>query len=486
MLPGDVRARKAHGGLLRHFALCRMPGASMFIKNTQDQIVASTVRIRIHCCSSLRQNGAIHASFIIVGLARPVNDKPITFFGIFWRALALVFDETRPRVLSSSHGARLCARRRMKDRRTAEMRKTRSFLIGGVPIGGGAPVTVQSMTNTDSRNAEETLAQVRALAAAGCDIVRLSVYDELCLAALPAILAGSPVPLVADIHYRADLAVGAMELGVAKVRINPGNIGSMSAVRRVADCAKAHGVPIRIGVNSGSIEKEILARDGGVTARGMVDSALSHARLLEEAGFHDIVLSLKASSVPLSVAAYELAAAETDYPLHVGITEAGLPGAGNIKSAVGIGALLLRGIGDTIRVSLTGSPIPEAQAAIDILKAVGLRRDYVNVISCPTCGRTGIDVAAIAQRASRELADIRVPLTVAVMGCVVNGPGEAREADVGIAGGGLSASSTAGGANGGYSVGALFEKGKPPIKVEGDLAGILIQRAREIAREKEA
>ncbi|MEG0995426.1 MAG: flavodoxin-dependent (E)-4-hydroxy-3-methylbut-2-enyl-diphosphate synthase [Clostridia bacterium] len=374
----------------------------------------------------------------------------------------------------------------MKDRRTAEMRKTRSFLIGGVPIGGGAPVTVQSMTNTDSRNAEETLAQVRALAAAGCDIVRLSVYDELCLAALPAILAGSPVPLVADIHYRADLAVGAMELGVAKVRINPGNIGSMSAVRRVADCAKAHGVPIRIGVNSGSIEKEILARDGGVTARGMVDSALSHARLLEEAGFHDIVLSLKASSVPLSVAAYELAAAETDYPLHVGITEAGLPGAGNIKSAVGIGALLLRGIGDTIRVSLTGSPIPEAQAAIDILKAVGLRRDYVNVISCPTCGRTGIDVAAIAQRASRELADIRVPLTVAVMGCVVNGPGEAREADVGIAGGGLSASSTAGGANGGYSVGALFEKGKPPIKVEGDLAGILIQRAREIAREKEA
>ncbi|MEG1196529.1 MAG: flavodoxin-dependent (E)-4-hydroxy-3-methylbut-2-enyl-diphosphate synthase [Clostridia bacterium] len=302
------------------------------------------------------------------------------------------------------------------------MRKTRSFLVGGVPMGGGAPVSVQSMTNTDSRNASATLQQISALAAAGCDIVRLSIYDEACLAALPAIVAGSPVPLVADIHYRADLAVGAMECGIAKVRINPGNIGSEQGVHRVADCAKMHHVPIRIGVNSGSIERDILARDGGVTARGMVDSALTHAKLLESVGFHDIALSLKASSVPLTVAAYELAAKETDYPLHVGVTEAGLPGAGNIKSAVGIGALLLQGIGDTIRVSLTGSPIPEVQAAIDILRAVGLRSGFVNVISCPTCGRTGIDVAAIAARVERELADIRVPLTVAVMGCVVNAP----------------------------------------------------------------
>lgn len=315
------------------------------------------------------------------------------------------------------------------------MRNTRAFHIGGVPIGGGAPVTVQSMTNTDSRDATATLRQVRALADAGCDIIRLSVYDEACLDALPAIIAGSPVPLVADIHYRADLAVGAMERGIAKVRINPGNIGSADGVRRVADCARAHHVPIRVGVNSGSIEKEILAREGGVTARGMVDSALSHARLLEDAGFHDIVLSLKASGVPLTVAAYELAAKETDYPLHVGVTEAGLPGAGNIKSAIGIGALLLKGIGDTVRVSLTGSPIPEAAAAIDILRAVGLRTGYVNVVSCPTCGRTGIDVAAIARRVESELGDIRVPLTVAVMGCVVNGPGEAREADLGLAGG---------------------------------------------------
>lgn len=367
------------------------------------------------------------------------------------------------------------------------MRNTRSFFIGPLPIGGGAPVTVQSMTNTDTRDAAATLSQVRALAQAGCDIVRLSVYDEQCLEALPAIIEGSPVPLVADIHYRADLAVGAMERGIAKVRINPGNIGSVREVRRVADCAKMHHVPIRIGVNSGSVEKEILAQEGGVTAHGMLRSALGHARLLEEAGFHDIVLSLKASSVPLTVEAYRLAAKETDYPLHVGVTEAGLPGAGNIKSAIGIGALLLDGIGDTIRVSLTGSPIPEAAAAIDILRAVGLRTGYVNVVSCPTCGRTGIDVAAIARRVESELADIRVPLTVAVMGCVVNGPGEAREADIGLAGGGLSrAGGSAGGEGSSYAVGAIFEKGKAPEKVEGDLAAILIERARRLAQERAA
>ncbi len=364
------------------------------------------------------------------------------------------------------------------------MPSTRGFFIGSVPIGGGNPVTVQSMTNTDTRDVPATLAQIRALAAAGCDIVRLSVYDEECLPAVKLLVEQSPVPLVADIHFRADLAVGAMERGVAKVRINPGNIGSAREVRRVADCAKAHRVPIRIGVNSGSVEKEILRRDGGVTARGMVDSALFHARLLEKEGFEAIVLSLKASSVPLTVQAYQLAARETDYPLHVGVTEAGLPGAGNIKSAVGIGALLLQGIGDTVRVSLTGSPIPEAQAAIEILQAVGLRRNFVNVISCPTCGRTGVDVAAIAKRVQEELADVRVPLTVAVMGCVVNGPGEAREADVGLAGGGMAASAD-GGQGGQYAVGALFERGKPPRRVEGDLAGQLIARAREIAKAKE-
>ena len=291
------------------------------------------------------------------------------------------------------------------------MSATRSFFIGKVPIGGGAPVSVQSMTNTDSRDAAATLQQIRELAQAGCDIVRLSVYDEDCLKALPAIVDGSPVPLVADIHFRADLAVGAIERGVAKVRINPGNIGGMEKVRRVADCARMHHVPIRIGVNSGSIEKDILRREGGVTARGMLDSALSHARLLEEAGFHDIVLSLKASSVPLTVAAYELAAKETDYPLHVGVTEAGLPGAGNIKSAIGIGALLLQGIGDTVRVSLTGSPIPEAQAAIDILRACGLRKSYVERGQLPDLRPHRHRRGGHRPTGCRnELCDIRVPI----------------------------------------------------------------------------
>ncbi len=365
------------------------------------------------------------------------------------------------------------------------MRTTRAMMIGSVPIGGGAPVTVQSMTNTDTRDAQATLAQVRALAQAGADIVRISVYDDACLPALRQIVDGSPVPIVADIHYRADLAIGALENGAAKVRINPGNIGSEAKVRLVADCARAHHAPIRIGVNSGSVEKEILHRDGCVTAQGMLDSALKHARLLENAGFSDIVLSLKATDVPLTVAAYELAAQATDYPLHVGVTEAGLPGDGNIKSAIGIGSLLLHGIGETIRVSLTGDPLPEVAAGLDILRACGLRRDYVNVLSCPTCGRTGIDVAAIAAQVKRALSDVRIPLTVAVMGCVVNGPGEAREADIGLAGGGLAEGGGAGGEGGAYDVGAIFEKGKPPQRVQGDLAAILIERTRQLIRERE-
>lgn len=351
------------------------------------------------------------------------------------------------------------------------MRNTRSFFIGPLPIGGGAPVTVQSMTNTDTRDAAATLSQVRALAQAGCDIVRLSVYDEQCLEALPAIIEGSPVPLVADIHYRADLAVGAMERGIAKVRINPGNIGGEANVRMLADCARMHRIPIRIGVNSGSIEKDILEKYGGPTAEGMVESALQHARMLEKAGFEDIVLSMKASDVRLTVETYRLAAQRCDYPLHVGVTEAGLPGQGTIKSAIGIGSLLLDGIGDTIRVSLTGDPLPEAQAAWDILRAIGLRTQGVQLVSCPTCGRTCIDVAGIAARVEKELKDIRVPLKVAVMGCIVNGPGEAREADVGIAGG--------------KSGGALFVKGQTARRVDGDLAQALIDAARAIAAQRE-
>ena len=350
------------------------------------------------------------------------------------------------------------------------MADTRRVYVGGLPLGGGAPVLVQSMTNTDTRDARATLAQIRALAEAGCEMVRVSVYDEDCARAVRELVDGSPVPLVADIHFNHRLAIMAAENGIAKLRINPGNIGGEKNVRELADCAKAHHIPIRIGVNSGSIEKDILEKHGGPTAQGMVDSALTHARMLEKAGFGDIVLSMKASDVRMTVEAYELAARQCDYPLHVGVTEAGLPGQGTVKSAIGIGTLLLRGIGDTIRVSLTGDPIHEPKAAWDILRALDLRTRGVQLIACPTCGRTCIDVAGIAARVEEELGDITVPLKVAVMGCVVNGPGEAREADIGVAGG--------------KTGGALFLKGQEPRKIEGDLGDILIREARRIAEKK--
>ena len=346
--------------------------------------------------------------------------------------------------------------------------KTHAMQIGSLPLGGGAPVSVQSMTNTDTRDPAATLSQIRELADAGCDIVRVSVYDEDCVKAVRTLVDGSPVPLVADIHFDYRLAIGAMENGIAKLRINPGNIGGEDRVRMVADCARAHHVPIRIGVNAGSLEKEILSRDGGVTAQGMVDSAMSHARLLENAGFHDIVLSLKSSDVRLTVDAYRLASRCCDYPLHVGVTEAGLPGQGNIKSAIGIGALLLDGIGDTIRVSLTGSPIPEAQAAIDILRAVGLRGG-ARFVSCPTCGRTRIDVASVAQAVSREFSKLDRNVTIAVMGCVVNGPGEARDADIALCGG--------------DGCGALYIHGKYVRKLTGDLTEAFIAAVKEFLYE---
>ena len=344
---------------------------------------------------------------------------------------------------------------------------TRRVLVGGVPIGGGAPITVQSMTNTDTRDVEATRAQIAALAQAGCDIVRVSVYDAACAAAVRALVDASPVPLVADIHFDHTLAIAAVENGIHKLRINPGNIGGQAHVARLADCLKAHRIPVRIGVNSGSVEREMLQKYGGPTPEAMVESALRHARMLEACGFDDLVLSVKASGVPGTVAAYRLAAARCDYPLHLGVTEAGLPGQGTVKSAIGIGALLLEGIGDTIRVSLTGDPLPEPRAAIDILQALGRRDKCMNFISCPTCGRTGIDVAGIMRRVQEAVGALPLSLTVAVMGCVVNGPGEAREADVGIAGG--------------EGAGALFVKGKPPRKVTGDLAQALIDEIRALA-----
>ncbi len=348
---------------------------------------------------------------------------------------------------------------------------TKTVRVGSLKLGGGAPILVQSMTNTDTRDPEATLAQIRALAAEGCDLVRVSVYDQACADAVRALVDGSPVPLVADIHFDYRLAIAAMENGIAKMRINPGNIGSADRVRMVADCAKRHHIPIRIGVNSGSVEKDLLAKYGGPTPEALVESALGHARLLEEVHFTDIVLSMKSSDVRTTVAAYRLAHERCDYPLHVGVTEAGLPGQGTVKSAIGIGSLLLDGIGDTIRVSLSGDPVPEAKAGWDILRALDLRTRGVQLIACPTCGRTGIPVAAIAERVERELSDVTVPLKVAVMGCVVNGLGEGREADVGIAGGGNGS-------------GVLFVKGREQEKVQGDLAEILIRRVREILAER--
>ena len=344
------------------------------------------------------------------------------------------------------------------------MGATKQVKAGSVAIGSGSPVSVQSMTNTDTRDVSATLAQIKALAAAGCDLVRVSVYDAACAQAVRALVDGSPVPLVADIHFDHTLALAAMENGIHKLRINPGNIGGAENVRRVADCARAHHVPIRIGVNAGSLEKDILQRDGGATAQGMVDSALRHIRLLEQAHYDDIVISLKASSVPMTVAAYRLMRQVSDYPLHVGVTEAGLPGQGTLKSAIGIGALLLDGIGDTIRVSLTGDPIQEPIAALNILRAVGLRSG-IRFVSCPTCGRTQIDVAGIARRLEAEFGSVDTPVTVAVMGCVVNGPGEARGADIALCGG--------------KDCGALFIKGKPVGKLTGDLAEGMAKAVRE-------
>jgi len=343
---------------------------------------------------------------------------------------------------------------------------TRQVIAGGVKIGGGAPVTVQSMTNTDTRDLEATSAQIQRLCDAGCDIVRVSVFDDACADNVRALVDRSPVPLVADIHFDYRLAIRSIENGIAKVRINPGNIGGEANVRILADCLKAHHIPVRVGVNGGSLEKDILAKYGGVTPEGMVESALGHVRMLEKCGFDDVVISMKAPDVRRTVESYRLAARTCDYPLHVGVTHAGSAGMGRVKSDIGIGALLVDGIGDTIRVSLTGAPEPEVAAGIDILRAVGLRGG-VNVISCPTCGRTCIDVEEIARRVEEATRAMKIDLTVAVMGCVVNGPGESKEADIGIAGG----------KNGG----ALFVRGEAPRTVRGDLFEALMAEIRKRA-----
>lgn len=346
---------------------------------------------------------------------------------------------------------------------------TKRVYAGSVAIGGGAPVTVQTMTNTKTENLEATLAQIRAMADAGADIVRVSVYNRRCADNVRALVDASPLPLVADIHFDHTLAIRSIENGIAKVRINPGNIGGEDKVRMLADCLKMHRVPVRIGVNSGSIEKDILQKYGGVTAQGMVESGMNHARMLEKCGFDDIVLSYKATDIKTMVDACRLAARTSDYPQHIGVTESGTADVGIIKSAAGIGALLLDGIGDTIRVSLSGDPVQEVPAGISILRACGVRKDGVEIVSCPTCGRTDIDVEGIAMRVREATQDIKTPMKVAVMGCIVNGPGEAKEADLGLAGA--------------KTYCRLFAKGVELGRVDGDPVEALVKEIRRRAAE---
>ena len=314
-------------------------------------------------------------------------------------------------------------------------RESRMVTAGGVSIGGTAPVTVQSMLNVPAGDVEGNVRQAKELYAAGCDILRVAVPDREAVRLIPAIKEAVPLPLVADIHFDYRLALESAAAGVDKIRINPGHIGGEDRVKAVADVCRMRGIPIRVGVNAGSLEKEILAKYGHPTPEALRDSALYHASLLEKADFDDIVLSLKSSDVKTMAAAYRLTAEACSYPLHLGVTEAGTERIGMLKSAAGIGSLLLDGIGDTIRVSLTADPVKEVQAGIDLLRALGLRNGDAMLVSCPTCGRTKIDLIRIASEVEERLRAVHKPITVAVMGCVVNGPGEAKEADIGIAGG---------------------------------------------------
>ena len=331
---------------------------------------------------------------------------------------------------------------------------TKMIHVGGVAVGGANPVTVQSMCNTKTQDVEGTLHQISAMAAAGCDIVRLAVPNMEAARAISSIRERSPLPIVADIHFDYRLALEAAARGADKIRINPGNIGDADHVKAVAQCCRERKIPVRIGVNGGSLEKGLLEKYGHLTAEALVDSARNEIALLNRFDFDDICLSLKTSSVPLTIEAYRLAAEEFPYPLHLGVTETGTVQNGTILSAVGIGTLLCEGIGNTIRVSLTGDPVEEVRVGVSILKAAGLKKGGVRLISCPTCGRTEIDLISLAQTVEQRLAGIDQDITVAVMGCVVNGPGEAREADYGIAGG--------------KDCGMLFKKGEIIAKVPED------------------
>ena len=341
--------------------------------------------------------------------------------------------------------------------------------VGEVPIGGGAPISVQSMTNTDTRNVSATVRQIRKLQRAGCEIIRVAVPDMKAARVLPEIKKEIEIPLVADIHFDYRLALKAIEAGVDKLRINPGNIGAKWKVKEVAKAAKESEIPIRVGVNAGSLPRDLVKKYKKATPAALVQAALRQVRVLENLDFKDIVISLKAFDVPTTVQAYQLISKKTKYPLHLGITEAGLPQAGSIRSALGIGILLASGIGDTIRVSLTGDPMEEVRVGYEILRSLNLREHGPTIISCPTCGRCEIDIISMTKKVERRIRGIRSPIKIAVMGCVVNGPGEARDADVGIAGG--------------KGYGLLFRKGKIIGKVkERDLVAALIEVVHDLRR----
>ena len=353
------------------------------------------------------------------------------------------------------------------------MRKfTKQIMVGDVPVGGNAPISVQSMCNTDTRDIDATVRQIDALTEAGCRIIRVAVPDAEAAEAIRSIKSRIRIPLVADIHFDYRLALTCIANGIDKVRLNPGNIGDRDRVIQVVEACKARRIPIRIGVNGGSLERPLIAKYGAPTPQAMVESALGHISILEDLDFDDICISLKASDVPNTIEAYRLMSETRNYPLHVGVTETGTRKMGIIKSAAGIGGLVAMGIGDTIRVSLTDDPVTEVEAGYDILKAVGAYRDCVQFVSCPTCGRTRIDIIRIAAEVEKRLAHIRVPMKVAVMGCVVNGPGEARDADVGLAGG--------------DGEGLIFSHGEILRKVpEAELVDTFVAIAEQIAKEKE-
>lgn len=358
----------------------------------------------------------------------------------------------------------------MSGRIQIQRRKTRAVNVGGVIIGNGAPVSVQSMTKTDSRDINATLTQIHELADVGCEIIRCAVPDEDAATALKAIVNQSPIPVVADIHFNPRLALMALKAGVHKLRLNPGNIRNKEKTRKIVEVAKDRGVPIRIGINAGSLDKRFLERDGWPSPQGMVDSALGHIELLEELDFQDIVISLKATDPPRTFEAYRLLAEKCDYPFHLGITEAGGGEEGLVKSSVGIGAILMQGIGDTIRISLTDESSKEIEVAYKILQSLGLRFSGPEFISCPSCGRVEIDLQGVANEVKKRLRDLKVPITVAVMGCAVNGPGESREADLGF--------------SGGKGQGAIFRKGKLIRTVrEEEAVDAIVEEAQKLASE---